>query len=236
MISFNSIKVFIKLNTFLCLFSYFEYMILNEEEESSFDIIIFKTLSMVLLKNYLLIDFLQYKSVNKPFLCNNYNREPVEAYYKEFDVFLVSSSLIETLTMIFVKNFIHEKKEDDIISDLLYFIPLSFGYEIIFDLFHYLTHRLCHHRLFYSYHKLHHRHQYPTAILTFYQHPFDVIMTNSIPTILTSYLFSDSLSRFMFVLINTYKTFIEISGHLGKENRGTSFSQFIWLPKFFLSN
>jgi sterol desaturase/sphingolipid hydroxylase (fatty acid hydroxylase superfamily) len=29
-----------------------------------------------------------------------------------------------------------------------------------------------------------------------------------------------------------YKTFIEVSGHLGKSIKGGSFSQFVWLPKW----
>ena len=37
----------------------------------------------------------------------------------------------------------------------------------------------------------------------------------------------------MFKLIMTYKSFIEISGHSGKNPNGSSFVQFFWLPKIF---
>lgn len=49
-------------------------------------------------------------------------------------------------------------------------------------------------------------------------------------------IFSTSLlpttNYFIFVFF-WYKTFLEISGHLGKENKGLSFPQFVWIPKYF---
>jgi len=38
-------------------------------------------------------------------------------------------------------------------------------------------------------------------------------------------------SFFQFILISTYKVFIEISGHLGKKINSTSFTQCMWIHK-----
>jgi hypothetical protein len=59
---------------------------------------------------------------------------------------------------------------------------LSFVVEIIFDFFHYWSHRVLHTNkfLYINIHKKHHRYRHPTSLLTFYQDPLDLIITNSI--------------------------------------------------------
>ena len=114
-----------------------------------------------------------------------------------------------------------------------HFPLISFIFEIIFDFFHYWTHRISHNNKYlYIYsHKSHHKFRHPISILTFYHNPLDLIITNSIPQYLTLLLFP-YLSFFQFNIILTYKTFIEISGHSGKKLYPSgSFTQFIWLPK-----
>jgi sterol desaturase/sphingolipid hydroxylase (fatty acid hydroxylase superfamily) len=67
---------------------------------------------------------------------------------------------------------------------------------------------------------------------TFYHHPLDILLTISLPTML-SLLLLPSVSSFEFVLLSVYKIFSEISGHAGKRLAPTgSFPQFIWLPKW----
>ena len=75
----------------------------------------------------------------------------------------------------------------------------------------------------------------PIAIITFYQHPFDLIISNSIPTFISLYLLSffADISVYQFTLLSIYKVYIEISGHIGKELKSSSFSQCVWLPKIF---
>jgi sterol desaturase/sphingolipid hydroxylase (fatty acid hydroxylase superfamily) len=81
-------------------------------------------------------------------------------------------------------------------------------------------------------HKKHHKFKHPIAITTFYQEPFDLIITNSLPTIL-SLLIVPHLTYLQFHFIIVYKNFIEISGHSGKILYPvSSFPQFMWLPKW----
>jgi sterol desaturase/sphingolipid hydroxylase (fatty acid hydroxylase superfamily) len=82
-------------------------------------------------------------------------------------------------------------------------------------------------------HKKHHKFKHPIAITTFYQDPLDLLITNSIPTTL-SVLLTPQMTYVMFHCIIVYKNFIEISGHSGKKlYPASSFSQFMWLPKWF---
>ena len=226
MISINSLKIFITLNSLLCISTYMEYLIDN----SLYFIITFNT---ILLKNYFFIGINDYNLENKMYIQANKRTKPIESFYKEFDMFVLSSAFIETFTSLIVKSYIIENKTD-IFNDLIYFIPISFYYEIIFDFFHYITHYISHSKYIYPYtHKLHHKHKYPIPILTFYHHPLDLIITNMIPNLITIYLCFSNISLFQYKLISTYKTFIEISGHSGKQYNGSSFIQFFWLPKFF---
>ena len=67
---------------------------------------------------------------------------------------------------------------------------------------------------------------------TFYQDPLDVVISISLPTIISSKVIPN-ISYFQFNLIIIYKNFIEISGHCGKIlYPNTSFPQFIWLTKW----
>ena len=226
MISFNSLKIFITLNSLLCTSGYIEYLI-----DNSLDFFI--TFNTILLKNYFFISLIDYNLKSKKVLESNKRTKPIESFYKEFDMFVVSSTFTETCTSLIVKSYILENKTD-IFYDLIYFIPISFCYEIVFDFFHYITHFISHSRYIYPYtHKLHHKHKYPTSILTFYHHPLDLIITNMIPNLLTIYIGFSNISLFQYKLLTVYKTFIEISGHSGKEYNGSSFTQFFWLPKFF---
>ena len=121
--------------------------------------------------------------------------------------------------------------------DILFFIPVSFLFEIIFDFFHYWTHRMVHMNafLYINFHKKHHLYIYPTTILEFYHDPIDLILTNSIPFLLTIFIISCMyipISLFTLNMLIVYKTYIEISGHTGKRLYPSgSFPQFIWLPK-----
>ena len=205
MISFNSLKIFITLNSLLCTSCYIEYLI-----DNSLDFFI--TFNTILLKNYFFISLIDYNLKSKKVLESNKRTKPIESFYKEFDMFVVSSTFTETCTSLIVKSYILENKTD-IFYDLIYFIPISFCYEIVFDFFHYITHFISHSRYIY--------------------HPLDLIITNMIPNLLTIYIGFSNISLFQYKLLTVYKTFIEISGHSGKEYNGSSFTQFFWLPKFF---
>ena len=76
---------------------------------------------------------------------------------------------------------------------------------------------------------------HPVSIITYYQDPVDLIITNSLPTILSLYFLSPIFipSYFQWNILILYKNFIEISGHVGKKMHPTCcFSQFFWLTKW----
>lgn len=173
-----------------------------------------------------LLYFVYYATRNKSSLSTSV---PMEAYPYEFHIHLLRTTAIESLTHVFIHDWIVFSKE---INLVIYWIPLCFLFEIVFDFFHYLAHRILHHPLFYQYfHKTHHTFPHPIAINAFYQDPIDLLLSNSIPTILALSLIPQ-ISYVEWNVMMIYKNFIEIAGHTGKVSFPiSSFPQFIWLPK-----
>jgi sterol desaturase/sphingolipid hydroxylase (fatty acid hydroxylase superfamily) len=106
-------------------------------------------------------------------------------------------------------------------------------FEVVYDFFHYWVHRSMHvtHD---SFHKTHHRFFHIRPIVAFYQNIFDLVLSNSIPFLLTYHIISMvyPLSILDMSLIVTYKIFIEVAGHLAVSSKNTSsFPQCIWLPR-----
>jgi hypothetical protein len=227
MISLNSFKNFIYINSLLIGIGVLEYYGVNYLENIYFNFCIIMIL--FLSRNYFLVNFIDYNLKNR----ENLNNDTIlENYKHEFNINLISSTIIETFTYMFIQNLVLKNIQPSY-YDILLFIPYSFIFELIFDFFHYWSHRILHTNkfLYINIHKKHHRYRHPTSLLTFYQDPLDLIITNSTPQIITLLLFP-YISLFMFNIILIYKSFIEISGHSGKKLYPSgSFSQFIWLPK-----
>lgn len=142
----------------------------------------------------------------------------------------ITSVIIETLVQLTMLQY-YDFTDTDIINDIMYFIPISFLYEIIFDFFHYWTHRLEHNGSIYKYtHKMHHAYQYTLIQFTYSHHPLDILITNVIPHFLTLFIVPN-ISKFTYSALLTYKIFIEICGHTGKQSNSSSFPQCIWLPR-----
>jgi sterol desaturase/sphingolipid hydroxylase (fatty acid hydroxylase superfamily) len=189
--------------------------------------------SVFLIRNYGLLKLIEYGTKDKPFISDQPFIIPREEYTNEFHANVLTTTAVESVTHIMIKSTLFTSiLADSIGLDLLYFVPISFLFEIIFDLFHYTSHRALHHNIIYKYfHKKHHKFNHPIAITTFYQDPLDLILTNSIPTFLAVCM-TPRVSYLQFHLIVVYKNFIEISGHSGKLSYPTSsFPQYIWLPK-----
>ena len=100
--------------------------------------------------------------------------------------------------------------------------PSSFGIfkqvifiTIVYETWYYWTHRLLHTSWLYKhFHKKHHEYQVSVSIATIYNHPFDFVFTNIIPTYIAFWLLGEVH------IITTYfwYTFITISGvllHIG---------------------
>jgi sterol desaturase/sphingolipid hydroxylase (fatty acid hydroxylase superfamily) len=228
MISIRSLINFLITNIFIIFLGLLEYYIMMLD----CSIINFMIVLMFnIFRNYCLIYVIQYVLKDKQFI--NSNRvQPVEKYYGEFHTNVLITSLVESVTILFIKQFI--TSPSNIFYDMITLIPISFLFEVIFDFFHYWTHRFSHmNKYMYEYsHKKHHMHRHVMPILTFYQHPIDIVISNVIPMILSLSIIRH-ISLFQFSIIMIYKTFTEISGHHGKKTfPNASFPQCIWLPKF----
>lgn len=240
MISIPSFKNFLFINGFMFSIGFLEhYLSLSLNQPISIEFLII--LSIFLLRNTIFIEFIQHHLKNKESIHPRFTKKEdyLEAYPHEFMHNVLSSTTVETITYLFIKHRMpqiqtHDHQQFITAKDILYFIPQSFLFELVFDFFHYWTHRMLHSNKFlYTHiHKKHHKFNYTIPILTFYHHPLDLVITNSIPQIITLCIFP-SISLFQYNVILSYKTFIEISGHSGKKLYPIgSFSQFIWLPRY----
>lgn len=185
-----------------------------------------------LVRNVIMERGLNFILLDKEFINPEHDRTVVlYENYPSIIFYYISSTFVETLTnMIIYKYYVF--KTNNIIFDLIMFIPVSFAYEIIFDLFHYIAHRLEHSNsfLYKNVHKVHHTYSHPTTELTYYHHPIDLLLSNTIPQFLTLCAMP-KISSITYNLITIYKIIIELSGHSGKHINSSCFPQFIWLPK-----
>lgn len=191
-------------------------------------------LFIFVIRNYLVLYFIEFGTNHKELILKGVDNNLKEDYKYEFTYNFIRTTAIESITHIVIKNNMYYV-DNGIVIDLLYFIPQSFIFEIVFDLFHYFTHRLLHNKYLYKYfHKKHHKFIHTSSIISLYQDPIDLLITNSFPTIMSLYIFNriNYMSYRQFNIITIYKIFIEISGHIGKKMYPTGcFSQFIWLPR-----
>jgi sterol desaturase/sphingolipid hydroxylase (fatty acid hydroxylase superfamily) len=181
----------------------------------------------IMARNILLCRFVDHVTKDKPSLAKFWEKiNWIELYF-----YLIIASVIEYYLICFLKY-----KKPDSNYDIIMFLMLSFPFEIIFDLFHYVAHRLLHNKVLYQYiHKHHHTYKDVIPIMAFYQNPIDLLLSNVIPFYLTYSIFSifyDQSALFVSLTL-TYKIFIEIAGHCGKDAKASSFPQCIWLPQFF---
>jgi sterol desaturase/sphingolipid hydroxylase (fatty acid hydroxylase superfamily) len=237
MISFPSLKNFVYINGFLFFTGTLEYTSIGVLHLFELPFLI-KGIFLLFLffsRNYLFIQFITYQLRNKENIHPRYTKREdyKEEYPHEFTLHLLSSSAVETATYLLLKHTFFNEVSVVSYTDILSFVPYSFVFEIIFDFFHYWTHRMLHsHSFFYIHvHKKHHKFKYPMPILTFYHSPFDLLITNSMPQFISLFLFP-YLSLFQFTVLLNYKSFIEISGHTSKKLYPSgSFTQCIWLPR-----
>ncbi len=241
LLSLNSLKNFILINSLLLFWSLAQHFFIEAYNN------LFCIFSILIVRNYALIQFIDYDtlaSTSTSTLASTSKRSqiPQEAYKYEFHKNVITSTLVETGTHIFIDSYMLPIVEinlfgGEIFYEFLYFIPITFLFEVLFDFFHYGTHRLLHQKYFYKYiHKKHHKFPHPISITTFYQDPLDLILSNSLPMIVSLSLFNQmptfiNVSYFHYNLLVVYNEFIEISSHSGKKCATSSFLQFIWLPK-----
>lgn len=234
MVSRKSLASFLYTNITLISLGIIQHIII----ESQTDIIRLWSVTFLVFicRNVMLMALIDYGVKHKP--CIRSHLDVRESYQYEFSLNVMFATIIETFTFAFIRTFmLHSHEYVSILSnvkDIVIFVPLSFVFEIVFDFFHYWSHRMVHQKYLYTHiHKKHHKYLHPITIVTYYQDPVDLLLTNSIPSIFALILVP-YFSPFQYSLMLIYKEYIEISGHCGKILYPThSFSQFVWLPRVF---
>ncbi len=189
-------------------------------------------------KNQTFLCLIDYFTKHHPLIHHENRKHPIQNYPFEFLINVLFNSLIEvTYSYLLYSSFYPSNFTIQNISiNIIYFIPISFLFEIIFDFFHYWTHRKIHEIpiLYQHIHRKHHQHSHPNVYTTFYQDPIDLLITNMIPTFLSIFILQQFfvIDYTLWRMLNTYKVYIEICGHSGKNIPKTcSFVQCIWIPK-----
>lgn len=222
-ISKKSCQNFIVINSGLIFIGLFQYFC-----NCLFSSIFFIYVSNIA-KNYLLLSIIN-NSVKKKNLLSTIN-VPTESYRYEFHINILTSSFVETGTSLYINNYLVEI--NNATFNVFLFIPLSFIYELTFDFFHYWIHRVSHENkyLYKFFHKKHHKYNNINSYITFYQSPIDLLLSNSLPQIMSLLIFP-YFSGLEYEILSIYLKYQEISGHNGHKTYPTScFSQFIWLPR-----
>ena len=153
LVSKNSLKNYVVVNGFLLSIGFAQYSVLVFycQEVVWFNNFMV-TLSCFVARNYLLLNFINYSTQTKQKIAQNYgDGNPRERYKFEFHKHVVTSTAVEAVTHIVISTGISTgisistgtsaSTSTSVSSSLLYFIPVSFLFEIIFDFFHYGTHR-----------------------------------------------------------------------------------------------
>lgn len=140
----------------------------------------------------------------------------------EFDFYCVSSF---TLERVISYHFITSKINKVQNRSIMWFLPISFFFELLFDLLHYTMHRISHENrfLYKHFHSIHHHDKHPTLLTTFRSHPIDLLLTNSIPLWICFSVFP--LTKFETIMMLQYKLYVELAGHSGIKTNSRSFPQ-----------
>ena len=257
--SLGCIKSYIVINAPLVALGYFVHKALRvsssvASNENAFVVIILNTV-MFCLKNFILLFGIGHLTRNRPDIIErNLSADANDSNdsISNWDLVIrsvVSFTILETLTYKFARAFgliVYRVSSNQSTafgstqSFFLFFgsfIVHSFCVEVIFDFFHYWSHRFLHEKpaLYRSLHSLHHHNANPTVYHTFNDTILGTLFTNTVPHLLALTIFMTLFGRPILhlehSLLLVYKTFVEVSGHSGKElGKASSFPQFKWLP------
>lgn len=184
----------------------------------------------ILLKNVSLTYFFDtYSRKNHQRINSSLDINTKQEYITNNITNILRISLLDIIPIYFCS---YNPNSENILFQYAMMIPQFFMFEIVFDFFHYWSHRIMHQKHLYKIHKYHHQDKANVSAYSTYKHTFlDIIFTNTIPMLITSRIIR--LSEFNFMNLIFYKTYVEIGGHLGCYTRASSFPQFMWLPRLF---
>lgn len=109
-------------------------------------------------------------------------------------------------------------------------VPKALMLEVIFDFFHYWTHRLCHTNttLYKLVHKSHHGQVHPGPTSTYQESMADLVLTNMFPSLACYCIFVLSgltITTWQYHIYLAYKHLTEVYGHSGIDSTSRSFPQ-----------
>jgi sterol desaturase/sphingolipid hydroxylase (fatty acid hydroxylase superfamily) len=227
MVSIRSFATFIYVNATMFSFGWVQACAVRVFEAQPFVRGVLGIAGLLLARNYLLIGLVEFGSRHKPKL-----GEPCGSLVALHGS-VIQTTALEAVTLACIVRSLAFAVESPMWSQMLWFFPLSFWFEVVFDFFHYWGHRALHtNRWLYRHvHKKHHTFEHLCTLVTYYQDPFDLLLTNSAPLLIALWL-SPAMTWLQFHVILCFKEYIEISGHCGRcVYPASSFSQFVWLPR-----
>ena len=220
MVSAKSLKWFAIINTSLFSVGYLQYNLLSWYNFHPLAIWI-----SIILENTMIYTVYSNISSDKKYITEGIRLQKFEVQN------FIQISLLFAATLS-VSHYVTTGPPNDYMYEILTFIPRSFAFELLFDLFHYTSHRISHSVpfLYRNVHKKHHEHRLVDINTTYNHTTLDIICTVAGPFLLTATIIP--VSDYSIIVMYWYKTIIEHVGHSGKES-SSSFIQCIWLPKLF---
>jgi sphinganine C4-monooxygenase len=234
-ISQKSLRTFVNVNGTLITISVIKYIIyVFSKSSNTFNNFVIMYFTYIC-RNYGMLYLLTTATKHKPYLSIANAKNESNTQLKSH-IYLFSTTFFDTLINLFIYKKLIEQAFSmvNILSSILYFIPMSFVFEVILDFFHYWSHRMLHlnKTLYKKTHNTHHQHASPIFINAYYFSPFDLILSISIPMMLTFIILPYKVTLFEFFMISVYKQYTELAGHSGKMLApASSFPQCIWLPR-----
>ena len=111
------------MNSLMITASLFHYAFTSSEEDNfCSDLLIQFALSLT--TNYLFLDLIESRNINKDKIMSEKRNTPKERFYKEFDLYVCSTTMVDSITQVIVKKyFLTDYNTKIILSD---FINTSF--------------------------------------------------------------------------------------------------------------
>ena len=202
---------------------------------------------LLIIKNWLLLVGVDYATSHRMNIGNALTIPRGRIEWINVTVSVIKFSVQESLTyrlslwcgLIAVPHtyFSSDNTIDVLLQGYLAFIVVSFVFEMLFDFFHYWGHRLLHELpyLYRNLHLTHHKNANPTVYHTFEDTIGGNIVTNCIPHLISLIalvlLQQQPVTHCQHAMLLVYKSFVEVSGHSGKDvGHASSFPQCKWLP------
>jgi len=219
MVSDQSIYNFVTINLILHVFGTLTHMALHYQNYSFVSVVLFNILIMGSVARGI-----DTAKSGQPFISTSEHRTTFDS------VDFIKTICANSFSYYIIVHGVLDKQAT---TNLIYFIPMSFQYELLLDLCHYTAHRALHSApvLYRLIHKKHHAEHYINVYTSFSHTMLDYFITNTIPLVIASYFVP--MSPLMFTIQFCFKILVEIGGHSGKFSKAGSFPQFIWLPRLF---